>query len=134
LIEITRVIVLICLGLLNLYPAIGVLSAGQIEGLYGIDVVSTDLEILMRHRAVMLGLVGGLLLVSAFRPRLQVVAATVGFISMSSFVAIAYLAGEFGPRISTVVLADIVGSIAAAFVLISCLFKQVKRLRRGERQ
>ena len=114
-----RFFLLIGVGLLNLYPAIGAISVEQIANLYGIKIDSPDLETLMRHRAVMLGLVGGFLLLAAFRSSLQAVAASIGLVSMSSFVLIAFLVGGFGEEINSVVIADIVGSIAAAMVLVT---------------
>jgi len=111
-------ILLVAIGLLNLFPVIGVISAHQLTGLYGISIVSADLETLMRHRAVMLGLIGGFLLLAAFRPSLQILAAAIGLVSMSSFVILAYLAGDIGTEINNIVVADIVGSIVAALVLV----------------
>ncbi len=114
-----RSFLLVCIGLLNLYPAIGFVSAEQITNLYGISVNSADLEILMRHRAVMLGLIGGFMLLAAFRSSLQATSASIGLVSMSSFVLVAYLVGDFGEEINRVAIADIIGFIAAAMVLIS---------------
>ena len=111
-------ILLIGVGLLNLVPVIGVLSAEQVNGMYGINIASADLETLMRHRAVMLGLIGSLLLLSAFRSSLQVVAASIGLVSMTSFVLLAYMIGETGDNINKVVVADVVGSIAVAIALV----------------
>ena len=71
----------------------------------------------MRHRAVMLGLIGGFLLLSAFRSSLQMIAASIGLVSMSSFVILAYLSGDIGGEVNRVVVADIVGSVACALVL-----------------
>lgn len=110
-------ILLIAIGLMNFIPIIGVVSTEQLTTLYGISIESVDLEILMRHRAIMLGLIGGFLLLAAFRPSWQVPAASMGLVSMSAFVILAYIAGENGDQIHRVVVADIVGSVAAAFVL-----------------
>lgn len=110
-------ILLVAVGLLNLYPVIGVLSAEQITGLYGISIESADLETLMRHRAIMLGLIGGFLLLAAFRPSLQTLAASMGLVSMFSFVILAHLAGDNGDQIRKIIIADIVGSVAAGMVL-----------------
>ena len=49
-------------GLINLYPLVGVLGAKQLESLYGVDVAAPDLALLLRHRAVLFGLLGALLL------------------------------------------------------------------------
>lgn len=114
----TRSILLVTIGLLNLYPVIGVISAEQLNVLYGISIDSPDLEILMRHRAVMLGLIGAFLLFAAVRSSLQMIAALVGFVSMSSFVILGYLSDEIGAEVNRVIVADIVGSALAAVVLI----------------
>ena len=114
----TCTFLLIAIGLLNLFPVVGVFSADQITGLYGIRVDSADLETLMRHRAIMLGLIGGFLLFAAFRPQLQLIAASMGLVSMSSFVVLACLSGEVGAQMGRVVAADIAGSIAAVLVLV----------------
>ena len=104
-------ILFVSVGLLNVYPVVGALSAEQLTNLYGIIVDSRDLEILMRHRAVMLGLVGGFLLVAAFRPALRVPAASIGLASMLSFVILALVSGDFGTEVRKVVVADVSGSI-----------------------
>ena len=118
-------ILFVAIGLLNLYPVVGVISADQLTSLYGISIGSADLETLMRHRAVMLGLIGSFLLLAAFRSSIQILAASIGLVSMSSFVILAYLAGDIGADFNNVVVADIVGSIAAALVLVMA----VKRRR-----
>ncbi len=105
-------------GLLNIYPLVGVLSADHLTDLYGSNFESPDIQILMRHRAVMLALIGGLMLFAAFRSSLQLLAATVGLVSMSSFVFLAYSSGEIGAEIGKVAIADIVGAVAVAIVLI----------------
>jgi hypothetical protein len=111
-------ILLVGVGLLNLIPVIGVLSAEQLTNMYGISITTPDLETLMRHRAVMLGLIGGFLLLAAFRSSLQIVAASMGLLSMASFVVLAYLSGDIGTPIDNVVIADIVGSVAAVIALV----------------
>ena len=111
-------ILFVAIGLLNLYPVVGVISADQLTSLYGISIGSADLETLMRHRAVMLGLIGSFLLMAAFRSSIQILAASIGLVSMSSFVILAYLASDIGADINNVVVADIVGSIAAALILV----------------
>lgn len=105
-------------GLLNIYPLVGVISADQLTGLYGGNFESPDIQTLMRHRAVMLGMIGGLMLFAAFRSSLQLLAATLGLVSMSSFVFLAYSSGPIGPEINKVAIADIVGAVAVAIVLL----------------
>ena len=109
--------VLVAVGLLNLYPLIGVISAEQLAQLYGTRVDSPDLQILMRHRAILFGLLGALLIYSVFDASKQLLACAAGLVSMLSFVAIAYLIGGFGAKIQTIVIADILGSLALVVVL-----------------
>jgi hypothetical protein len=41
-----------------------------------------------------------------------------GLVSMTSFIVLAYLSGNNGAQINNVVIADIVGSVAAAIALV----------------
>ncbi len=49
-------------GVINIIPVTGVLGAARLQALYGMPFSSGDLLLLMQHRAVMLGSIGGLLL------------------------------------------------------------------------
>ena len=109
-------------ALVNLAPVPGVLSAARLTALYGMPFEDPNLQILMRHRAVLFGIVGVLLAVAAFRPSLQAVAATVGFASMLSFIAIAFAVGGYSPAVRRIVLGDVVGAVALAFAVALRLF------------
>lgn len=65
-------------GVIKVTPVIGVLGAERLQALYQMPFDGLDLLLLMRHRAVLFGVVGGLLLVAAFRPSLRALAGTVG--------------------------------------------------------
>ena len=109
---------LILVGLINLYPAVGVISAGTLARLYRIDIQSNDLLILLRHRAVLFGLLGAFILASAFKPALQWWAIAIGLVSMLSFVVLALLVGGYGAGIQNVVRADVVASAGLLLALI----------------
>ena len=109
---------LLVAGLINLAPVIGVISADQLEGMYGIPLANGDLVILMRHRAILFGLLGGLIIYSAFRESLQSLACIAGLISMISFIVLAYAAGGYGEALNKVIVADVIGSVALIAVLI----------------
>ena len=49
---------LVLVGLIHLLPLSGVLSADQLASLYGLSFSEPNLAILMRHRAVLFGLLG----------------------------------------------------------------------------
>lgn len=127
-------VLLVAVGLLNLYPVIGAISAARITELYGIGVESPDLQILMRHRAILLGLIGGFLIYAAFRPSLQLLAAIAGFISMASFIGFAKMSAEIGPEVNRVMMADIVGLVAIVIVLIAALRRVATETDRSDGQ
>ena len=98
----------------NLAPVLGAVSADRMTAFYGVDLEDPNLQILMRHRAVLFGVVGGLLLVAAFHPPLRTLGYVVGFSSMLSFLLIAWLVGEYSAEIQRVILVDVVGIAALA--------------------
>jgi hypothetical protein len=111
--------VLVAIGLLHLYPAVGVLGAARLESLYGVPVGSADLELLLRHRAATFGLLGALLLAAAWHPPLRALALVAGFVSMASFVALAWPVQAHGPAIAQVFWADVVGLALLAIAAVA---------------
>lgn len=94
-------------AVVNLIPVVGVISAERLSSLYGIPVDGADLTILLRHRAVLFGIVGALLMGAAFHVPLRPVAIGAGVVSMLSFVVIAYMVGDFNAALRRVVFVDI---------------------------
>ena len=99
---------------INLAPVLGAVAPEGMTALYGVSLEDPNLQILMRHRAVLFGLVGGLLLGAAFHPRLKALGYAAGFLSMLSFLLIASLVGGYGAEIRRVILVDVVGIAALA--------------------
>ena len=99
---------LVIVGVIHLLPVSGVLSSERLSSLYGISVAEPNLAILMRHRAVLFGLLGLFMLFAAFKPSLQVAAFVAGFVSVVSFLGLALSVGGYNTEIGRVVLADVV--------------------------
>jgi hypothetical protein len=99
---------------INLAPVLGAFAPGRMSAAYGVELGDANLQILMRHRAVLFGLVGGLLVAAAFHPPLRTVGYVVGFSSMVSFLVLAWLVGGYGAEIQRVVAIDGVGIAALA--------------------
>jgi len=57
---------------------------------------------------VLFGLLGAFLVYAAFRPELQAIALVAGFVSVVSFLAIAWSVGGYNAAIGRVVTADLV--------------------------
>ncbi len=117
--QLLMAVLLVAVGILHLLPATGIAGAPSLGRLYDITIASPELEILMRHRAALFGIIGALLVASGFVPRLQVVALPAGLISILSFLWIARAVGDYGPAIARVVTADVI-ALAALITAAGC--------------
>lgn len=111
---------LVIVAIIHLLPVSGLLGAEKLNALYGTSIGDPDLEILMRHRAVLFGLLGVFILVAAFRPQLQVMALVAGFVSVLSFLWLAWSVGDYNSKIVRVVLAD---GVAMACLIVAAAGK-----------
>jgi len=102
---------LIVAGIILVLPVSGVIGAERLAILYGISFQEPNLLILMRHRAVLFGLLGTFIIYAAFRPSIQPLALLAGFIGALSFIVLAKAVGVYNAAISKVVLADIVAVV-----------------------
>ena len=102
---------LVITGVIHLLPLSGVLGADQLAKLYGMPFGEPNLQILMRHRAVLFGLLSAVLSASAFMPALQTAAFIAGFASVVSFLWLAWSVGGYNSQISRVVVADVVALV-----------------------
>lgn len=98
-------------GLINLFPVIGVFSQDTIEWLYQINIIDSDLTLLMRHRAVLFGLVGSLLFYSLLKSELRIIAAIIALISMLSFSILTWLLNIDNDKLIQIAMIDLVASL-----------------------
>ena len=115
-------LMLVVVGVIHLLPLPGVIGGEQLGKLYGLSFNEPNLAILMRHRAVLFGLLGAFLIFSAFRPDFQPVAFIAGFVSVASYLWLAWTTGGYNAQLARVVVADVVALAcliigAAAYVL-----------------
>lgn len=104
-------------GAVNLLPGFVAFAPARITTAYGVSVRGrdrADLTVLLRHRAVLLGLVGLALLCAAFVPSLRIPAITAGAISMGSFLMLAYSASSLNSATIRVARIDIVAIMLLA--------------------
>lgn len=90
LVSVIPILGLLLVGAIHLLPLSGVLGSARLKMLYGVPCDETNLEILMRHRAVLFGLLGAFLCYAAFRPDIQLLAFIGGFASVGSFIWLAW--------------------------------------------
>jgi len=104
--------VLLAVGLLHLLPVVGVLGPAQLQRLYGVEVDTPDLTLLLRHRAVLFGIVGGLLIGATVVRAWEMPALVVAFVSVGSFLVLAPPASATHPAVRRVIVADQVAFVA----------------------
>ncbi|HMO48099.1 MAG TPA: phosphopantetheine adenylyltransferase [Rubrivivax sp.] len=102
---------LVIVGIIHLLPLSGVLGGERLSALYGIPFNEPNLAILMRHRAVLFGLLGAFFLYAAFRPAFQLVAFIAGFVSVLSFLYLAWSVGAYNARVGRVFTVDVVALV-----------------------
>jgi hypothetical protein len=105
---------LIIVAVIHLLPLVGVLGAARLTQLYGLPFDEPNLAIVMRHRAVLFGLLGVFCVVAAFKPQYQIAAYVAAAVSVGSFLLLALMTGGYNPQIARVVTADWVALLALA--------------------
>lgn len=122
---------LLVVAFIHLMPLAGVLGAERLASLYGLDFSEPNLAILMRHRAVLFGLLGAFIGYAAFRPTLQRLALIAGLVSVVSFLLLAWSIGGYNPLIGRVVAADVVALVCLVIGVAAHVFSARARARGG---
>lgn len=106
-------VLLTIVAIIHLLPLVGVISRQRINSGYGIETTDLNVAILMRHRAVLFGMLGSFLLCAAWLPAYQGLGLLAGLISVISFLLIAWSEGDVNPQLQRVIAAD--------YVALACL-------------
>ena len=99
-------IILFLAGVVNFIPSLLTFFPERISNSYGIVLAGADLELLLRHRAVMFGIIGGLMIYSALKKKYYAMAVSVGLISMVSFLILYFLIGGVNQELGKVMQID----------------------------
>ena len=102
---------LVVAAVINLMPLPGLWSVAHMESLYGIPVREPTLELLLRHRALLFGLIGLLMLAGAFHRPLQTAAILAALVSMVGFMVLAAQSPELAAPLRRVALADLIATL-----------------------
>jgi hypothetical protein len=113
---------LIIVAVIHLLPLSGVVGGERISALYGVSIGEPNLAILMRHRAVLFGILGAFFLFAAFRPAYQSLAFVAGFVSVISFLWLAYSVGGYNAQVARVFTADVVALVCLVIGVATKLF------------
>ncbi len=110
---------LFIVGVINFLPIIGVLSIDTVNQAYSLSVSDNNLAILLRHRALLFGLIGGFVIYSVFSPQYQIAAMVLAAVSMLGYLILFWFVGESNSALLKVAQIDIIGVVlllAAIFV------------------
>ena len=109
-------------AIIHLLPLSGVLGASRLKALYRLTFADPSLLVLMQHRAVLFGMLGGGLLLAAFRPALQPAAFGAGFLSVLSFLVIAWSVKDYNRAIQRVVNMDLAALVCLVLGALALMY------------
>lgn len=109
---------LIIVGLINFVPVLALISVQKLEEAYSISLLSNDLIILMKHRALLFGILGGFILYSVFVPIHQGPAIIMAAISMIGYVVLMHQVGDYNGSLYKVLIIDYIGLAFLAIVVV----------------
>ena len=106
-------VMLLLVACVHLAPLVGVLGSARLEALYGVPIEGPDLAILMRHRAVLFGLLGAYQLWAVFRPAQRTPAFVAGIVSLGAFLALVVMTPGHGAALARLATIDTVALVFA---------------------
>ena len=102
----------------------------KISKSYGIEIPNANYELLLRHRAILFGIIGGLMIFSAIVKKYYDIATIAGLISMTSFILLYFLIDkDVSSELKKVMVIDIVATVILLIGLVLFLItsKNIKQ-------
>lgn len=100
-------IIFLIVGIINLLPLIVFFDFTKTAKLYGVSIEGENLMILMRHRGVLLSLVGIALIVSVFKTDYGILAIGLALISKIAFIFLTFTSENYTSEIKQVAMIDV---------------------------
>lgn len=105
-------ITLFLAGLINLLPSLLAFLPAKISKSYGIDIPNANYELLLRHRAILFGIIGGLMIFSAITKKSYEISTIAGLVSMTSFIILYFLIGKgINSELKKVMIVDVIATV-----------------------
>lgn len=105
-------LLLLVLALIHLIPLTGFVGSSELESLYGIAIDSAELEILLRHRAVLFGILGGIFILAAFVAHYRALAFAIAATSILPFFYLLREQEAYNEAIYRIALGDTVALLS----------------------
>lgn len=103
---------LLLAAVIHLVPVVGVLSSSRVSALYDVTLEGPDLAVLMRHRALLFGVLGGVLVVGALDEPVRTTALVAALVSDVGYAVLCLAERGHNAALRRVLVGDLV-SIAA---------------------
>lgn len=105
-------ILLLLVGIINTLPVLIAFLPEKIATSYGVTIPDANYELLLRHRAVLFGIVGGWMIYAAFANKYLTSATIIGLISMLSFILLYFLIGQpINAALTKVMKIDVIATV-----------------------
>lgn len=114
-------IILFLVGIINILPIIVFFDASKTAKLYGVPIEGESLTILMRHRGVLLAIVGIALIAAAFKSEYRIFAIAIALISKLAFIFLTFTASNYTTEVRQIALID-VGSMVLLLAVLGIHF------------
>ena len=111
-------ILLFIIGIINILPIIAFFDISRTESLYGIKINGESLQVLMRHRGVLLALLGTGLIYSVFKPEFRLPIIIAALVSKFVFIFLTYSTANVSAEVGKVALIDVVSIVVLLVVLV----------------
>jgi flagellar biosynthesis protein FlhB len=122
---------LVVIGMLTASPSITAFHPSGITALYGVAFENDAALLLVRHRQIILGLLGATLVCGAFFVPLRMMAITINILSKSAFLGISLTTSNLTPGLQRIVYFDLVSVVLlliSTFIFLQPIFRNRHRL------
>ena len=109
-------------GIINFIPSLIAFWPDKISKSYGIEIPDSNFELLLRHRAILFGIVGGLMIFSVFSKKYYDLSVILGLISMVSFLILYFSIDGINKELAIVMKLD---AFAIVILIIGYLLYKV---------
>ncbi len=117
--------VLALAAVIHITPGIGVVGSSALGLLYGVSAENPNIELLLRHRAVLFGILGLGFAAAAARHEWRTAGLTTAIVSTVSFIALAVIAPDRTAQIDRVIVVD--GILALLLVIAAVVHFRTQR-------
>lgn len=117
--------VLALAAVIHITPGFGVLGSSALGSLYGVNVGDPNIELLLRHRAVLFGILGLGFAAAAARHEWRTVGLTVAIVSTVSFIVLAVVTPDRTVQVDRVILVD--GVLVVLLIVAAAVHIRAKR-------